>query len=140
MGKVITVVVIALVVLAGGAAVFMNMNRNGGPSDTSNTQTSTMNMKPATSTDSAPQSTNNVSINNFIFSPSSITVKKGTTVTWTNNDSVSHTVTEMDGQTGLDSGTLEHGKSYSFTFNSLGTFKYHCSIHPSMVGTVTVTD
>ncbi len=78
-----------------------------------------------------------VNIQNFAFSPSSISVHKGTTVTWTNRDNTAHTVT---GNTsgGPSSGHIQPGKSYSFTFNSTGTFPYHCSIHPAMMGKVTV--
>jgi len=75
-----------------------------------------------------------------MFSPASITVKKGTAVTWTNKDAVTHTVTENDEQKGPDSGDLASGKTYSFTYDTVGTFKYHCAIHPNMTGTVTVTE
>ncbi|MEV5509495.1 cupredoxin domain-containing protein [Streptomyces orinoci] len=83
---------------------------------------------------SAPAAASQVTIAGFAFSPSTLTVTKGTTVTWTNNDSVSHTVTGS----GLNSPTLSPGDSYSFTFNSSGTFSYICTIHPSMHGTVVV--
>jgi len=73
------------------------------------------------------------------FSPADMTVKAGTTVTWTNNDVVSHTVVESDGQTGPASSTLTPGNTYSFTFNTAGTYHYHCTIHPTMTGTITIT-
>ena len=77
-----------------------------------------------------------VSIANFAFSPASLTVHVGDTVTWSNNDSVSHTTTS---DTGIwDSGPLRPGASFSFTFTSAGTFGYHCMIHPFMVGAVVV--
>jgi len=79
-------------------------------------------------------------IKDFAFNPASLTVKKSTSVTWTNQDSSNHTVTETDGQTGPGSGSLGQGQTYSFTFNTAGTFHYKCSIHPSMTGTVTVTE
>ncbi len=88
----------------------------------------------------AQQSTNHVAISNFAFSPANITVKKGTIVTWTNQDTVGHTVTETDSQTGPRSATLSKGQSYSFTYNDVGTFKYDCSIHPYMTGKVEVTN
>lgn len=78
----------------------------------------------------------NVSIAGFAFSPSSITVKKGDTIVWMNKDSAPHTVTGGN----LNSPTLSQNKTYSFVFDKTGTFSYHCSIHPSMTGTVTVTD
>jgi plastocyanin len=72
----------------------------------------------------------------FRFSPSSITVGAGDTVTWTDNGSApeGHDVSGS----GLGSGTLHSGQSYSHTFASPGTFNYFCSIHPFMTGSVTV--
>jgi plastocyanin len=70
----------------------------------------------------------------FRFSPSSITVGSGDTVTWTNNGSEPHDVTGS----GLASGTLNPGQGYSQAFSSPGTFSYICSIHPFMRGSVTV--
>jgi plastocyanin len=77
-----------------------------------------------------------VSISGFAFHPSSVTVNVGDTVTWTNNDSVAHTATDDD--MSWDTGTLSQGGSGSITFNSAGTFPYHCSVHPTMHGTVVV--
>ena len=79
---------------------------------------------------------NAVSIANFAFSPASITVKVGDSVTWTNNDSTTHTVTADDNS--FSSGDLAPGATFSFTFPKAGTYAYHCSIHPSMTGTVVV--
>ena len=78
-----------------------------------------------------------VTIDNFAFSPQSLQVKVGTTVTWTNNQGATHTVTSDTGA--WDSGNLSQGKSFSFTFTTAGTFAYHCAIHSSMTGTVEVT-
>jgi plastocyanin len=77
-----------------------------------------------------------VSIAGFAFSPANLEVKAGTEVTWTNDDSTQHTVTADDGA--FSSPGIDPGKSYSFTFQKAGTYKYHCSIHPSMVGQVVV--
>ena len=90
---------------------------------------------PAT-TSPAPSGGNSVSIANFAFSPTSITVKIGATITWTNNDSVAHTVTSDRGV--FDSGNLAAGKSYTYTFSKAGTFPYHCAVHPSMKASVIV--
>jgi plastocyanin len=79
---------------------------------------------------------NAVSIANFAFSPTSITAKVGDKVTWTNNDSTTHTVTADDNS--FSSGDLAPGASFSFTFTKAGTFPYHCSIHSSMKATVVV--
>ena len=70
------------------------------------------------------------------FAPDDLTIAAGTTVTWINTDSVSHTSTS-DG-TGWNSATLEPGGRFAFTFQTAGTFPYHCVIHPGMVGTVVV--
>jgi plastocyanin len=78
-----------------------------------------------------------VTIQNFAFSPASVTVPTGTTVTWTNRDSAPHQVGSDTGA--FQGGALGTGASYSFTFTTPGTFPYHCVIHPSMHGTVTVT-
>ena len=78
--------------------------------------------------------TDQVSIQNFAFSPTTINVKVGAKVSWTNQDSVSHTVTADDGS--FSSSNLSQGQIYSFTFTKAGTYTYHCTIHPSMHGTV----
>lgn len=135
MKKALPIVVVAVVVIAGLAA-FLSMHKNNTKSASNMNTMSSSNQ----STSSQPEATNKVSIANFAFSPANITVKKGTTVTWTNQDSIAHTVTETDGKTGPNSGDLAKGKSYSFTFDTVGTFKYHCTVHPDMVGTVTVTE
>jgi plastocyanin len=81
------------------------------------------------------QGTAAVDIANFAFSPASLTIEAGTTVTWTNSDSVAHTAT---GDT-FDTGELAPGESGSVTFDTEGTFNYICSIHPNMTGTIMVT-
>ncbi len=77
-----------------------------------------------------------VSISGFAFVPAVDTVKAGATVTWTNQDAVAHTVTADDGTFG--SAHLGNGATFSRTFNTAGTFTYHCAIHASMHGTVVV--
>ncbi len=78
-----------------------------------------------------------VKMASFAFAPLSITVKVGTTVTWTNQDASPHTVTADDGS--FDSGSLAQGATFSQTFTKAGTFPYHCTFHSTMHGTVTVT-
>src|SRR3954451_13520024 len=70
------------------------------------------------------------------YAPHPVTGAVGGTVTWTNNDSVAHTSTANN--TAWNSGTIAPGGKFSMTFPSAGSFPYHCSIHPGMVGTVTV--
>jgi plastocyanin len=80
-----------------------------------------------------------VTINGFAFMPATITVPVGTRVVWTNQQpQVPHTVTS-DTPGIFDSGTLQTGATFAFTFNQAGTFAYHCSIHPFMHGMVVVT-
>lgn len=89
----------------------------------------------------APVSTtgaHTITIQNFAFSQSSITIKKGDSIAWVNNDAAPHTVTGDTG--GLSSGTLNTGQTYNHTFDTAGSFAYHCNFHPSMIGTVTVTN
>jgi plastocyanin len=77
-----------------------------------------------------------VDIVNFAFDPAALTVTEGDTVTWTNLDQVPHTATADDAT--WDSGTLEHGESWSYTFETSGTWDYHCTVHPMMTGSVIV--
>jgi plastocyanin len=78
-----------------------------------------------------------VSMKNIQFSPKSLTVKVGQTVTWTNDDSVAHNVTAGDGT--FKSSTFGSGKTFSWKATKAGTFDYSCTIHPGMTGTLTVT-
>ena len=82
-----------------------------------------------------PADATTVVIANLAFDPSAITVPTGTTVAWTNDDAVPHTVTSTDGA--FDSGKFDPGGSFSFTFNEPGSFPYICQLHPQMQGTVT---
>ena len=117
-----------------------------GPAQSATTQsTATQSMSgmamPTTtqSTSDQPVATNSVSIKNFTFDPAVITVKVGTTVTWTNSDQDPHTVTS-DGKSGpLNSKPLNQGETFQYTFTQAGTFAYLCTIHPIMTATVTVT-
>jgi len=88
---------------------------------------------------SAPVAANAVTIKGFAFVPAAITVKAGTTVTWTNQDSDAHTVTSQHDSGPLGSTALNTGQSYSYTFTKPGTYSYLCTIHPFMTATVTVT-
>lgn len=78
-----------------------------------------------------------VQIVGFSFSPATIQVHRGTTVVWTNKDSAGHTVTGDNG--GPDSSLLSQNQIYSYTFNTLGSFPYHCAPH-GFRGTVTVVE
>ena len=96
--------------------------------------TSTQAAAPA----AALRATVRVAIQNFAFSPATLTVSPGTTVVWTNKDSASHTVTSDTGAW-ADSGNMPTDKTFSFTFTKPGTYAYHCAYHANMIASVTVT-
>ena len=76
-----------------------------------------------------------IKIGNFTFGPQELKVKAGTTVTWTNEDDIPHTVVSPNN---FRSKTLDTDGVYSFTFTTPGTYKYFCSLHPHMTGTIVV--
>ena len=121
-------IVVTVVVIGGG--IIFTRNHIG----SSNSPT------PTTSTNASANSSSNsqaVAITDFSFSNKDITVHVGDSVTWTNQDSVNHTVTS-DASGPLNSGTLVQGASYSHIFTAAGTYPYRCSFHPDMTGSVTV--
>lgn len=96
---------------------------------------------PASSAPSGSGSTATVDMKNIQFNPKTLTVNKGTTVTWTNSDSVGHDVTKETGpgpkfQSGT--GDIGSGETYKVTFNDPGTVKYECTVHPGMTGQIVV--
>ena len=70
------------------------------------------------------------------YAPNPLSVAVGGSVTWTNNDNVTHTSTANNGA--WNSGSIAPGAQFTTTFASAGSFTYHCAIHPGMVGTITV--
>ena len=79
-----------------------------------------------------------VTIEDFAFGPATLTVPRGTTVRWTNKDDEPHTVASADDPKLFKSSALDTGDSFAFTFDRAGRFKYFCTIHPHMQGTVVV--
>jgi len=77
-----------------------------------------------------------VKVDNFSFSPQTITISPGTTVIWTNRDDIPHTVVSDDKV--FKSKVLDTDEKFSFTFDKAGNFPYFCSIHPKMTGKVIV--
>ena len=75
-------------------------------------------------------------IKDFMFTPMSVTVKAGDTVTWTNKDDEPHTVVSDNGL--FRSAALDTDETFSFKFDKPGTYHFACSIHPRMVGTIVV--
>ena len=131
-------------VRAGGAVALVN----SGKDDTKNTMgtheitpSKDNSTKSSDSANSTPEATNTVSIKDFLYSPVAIKVKVGDTVTWTNNDSTSHTITaDTASDNAPNSSTITKGGTYSFTFKTAGTYAYHCNFHGQMKGTVEVTE
>jgi plastocyanin len=85
---------------------------------------------PAGGTDTA------VKIDNFTFAPQRVNVKAGTTITWTNQDDIPHTVTSAT--KAFRSKALDTDDKFSFTFTTAGVYEYFCSLHPHMTGTIVV--
>jgi plastocyanin len=83
----------------------------------------------------SPMST--LSIHNFTFTPQTLTVKAGTTVTWINKDDIPHGIASSNNAF-KKSGALDTDDSYSFTFTTPGTYQYFCYLHPNMVGSIVV--
>jgi plastocyanin len=79
-----------------------------------------------------------VKIDNFSFTPVTLTVTAGTTVTWTNRDDIPHTVVSADDPKTFKSKVMDTDEKFSFTFTKAGTYTYFCSVHPKMTGTVVV--
>jgi len=124
--------VVALVVLVGLTIKWKpdDSKTVSSPDTTAATGDST-----AASVASGPQA---VTIKDFAFAAPSLNIAKGTTVTWTNQDNVGHSVVSSD-KTTFKSAKLTQGQAFSFTFDTDGTFAYICGIHPYMQGTITVT-
>jgi plastocyanin len=119
MKKIISLsLVLAAVVILGGCSLYGPTQNNTGTMPTTG----------------ATAAGNAVNIQNFSFNPPVLTVTKGTTVTWTNNDSVTHQIKSDT----FNSSGLTNGQTFSFTFTNSGSFDYSCAIHPSMTGKIVV--
>ena len=124
--------ILVYVVIGGviyAAVYFLFLNKGGYKYGSSN-------LYQANPTGSAQVAKNYIEISNFNFSPATLTVKVGDTVTWTNKDSMSHSATADDKS--FDTGVLTKGQSGKVTFSKAGTYTYYCSIHSSMRGTIIV--
>lgn len=121
--------------IIGLTIILIAVSATGGCSLYGNNQTSAPRPAPAPAQPAETQSNlNAINIENFSFSPNTLTVKKGMAVTWTNNDSAPHTIKSA----AFNSEVLNKGQSFSFTFNEAGTFNYYCSLHPAMTGEIIV--
>ena len=86
----------------------------------------------------SPAPAADVKIDNVSFTPQTLTVHPGTTVTWVNRDDLPHTVTSTDKK--FKSAALDTDQRFAFTFTAPGTYSYFCSIHPHMTGKIIVSD
>jgi plastocyanin len=121
------VAVVIIIIVVATAAVLLSQPKSSSPSGSSGQNTGSSGQNAS------------VSINNFAFNPTPITITADTTVTWKNDQDVTHTVTSDQGSMeSFNSGDLAPGATYSHTFNTAGTYDYHCSIHTSMHGQVIV--
>src|SRR3989344_1506254 len=132
MNRAIALIVIIFVVV-GGAYYLINKDTSG----EIKVQIPTAETNTVPISDPSAAENASVSIQNFSFNPSVLSIKTGTTVTWTNNDSVPHTVTTDSGDL-LNSSTIAPGQLFSYTFAVPGSVSYHCALHPSMKGTISV--
>ena len=84
----------------------------------------------------APPDSTQIVIKDFMFTPNSLTVKAGSTVTWVNKDDEPHNVVSDTGS--FRSGAVDTDETFSFKFDKPGTYPYHCALHPRMVATIIV--
>ena len=119
-----------IIILLTGAFVYLVVNKNllgvekpDGSSDTSD--------------GAVVEGVGYIKIINHAFGPSDIKVKQGQTVFWTNEDSVAHSI-KSDSGTELSSSSMDKGFSYAHSFETKGTYNYHCEAHPEMKGRVIV--
>jgi amicyanin len=153
MSKTVVGVIVSVLAIIIIGAVVLRGNSDGNPTTTSdhssmdmsgsNQQSSLGTSSTSTKPSDNSQATqaNSVEIKDYAYVPGKIQIKKGTTVTWTNRDSVRHDVSpDKSGADFKGSDLLAQGESYTFTFNTIGTYTYHCSPHPYMKGTVEVTE
>lgn len=158
MNKTAVGVIIAIVAVLGiGGVVLLNKpndeknssvtsssSENGSSKDMDDMNMGSESVSPSSSDNSGPQDLTSKSevsmdIKNFAFTQKQITVKKGTKVTWTNRDEAKHNAfSKTDG--GPKGNLLATGESYSFTFDTVGTFNYFCEPHPYMKASVTVVE
>jgi plastocyanin len=130
MNKILIVIVVVL--LLGGAGWFL-MSKD---SKTTGTTTKQVTTGSKTNTGATVTTQNVVELKDFDFSPKSLTVKAGSTVTFKNTDLAGHSVTAEDKS--FDSGILNQNETASITFDKAGTYPFYCTSHPAMKMTVTV--
>lgn len=127
--KVLPLLAVMIVIAVGATLIILLTSPSGG--DTGSTG------NPAAASGSArggPGKTVKVAISNFKYGPATVTIKQGTKVAWTDNDTANHTATGK----GFDTGSIDKGQTKTAAFKRRGTYKYICQFHPFMHGTVVV--
>lgn len=138
----IVAVVVVVILLVGGVVAY-NQSKTMQPESSDSSAKTTSKIPGVNNEDLTPPSEpNSINIENYTFVPATLTVKKGTTITWTNKDQAKHNVVADDDspQGGPNGPLIGQGETYSFTFDTVGTFKYHCQPHPYMKSEVVVTE
>ncbi len=131
--------IVILLVAGGAVALTHKADNNKRATQSTSSPQSNPSTNPTPASSSQTSSTGSIDIKNMMFMPPQISIQKGGTVTWTNNDSVAHTVTDdLKNVGGPDSPSIAPGAKYSFTFDKTGSFQYHCTFHSSMRGTIVV--
>ena len=119
LGRIVILLLLAILLVIAGCA-----QKSAETSDTGKSNT-------------APSGGKTVTIQNFAFGPDTITISKGDTVSWINQDSAPHKVTSDSGNE-LDSPSIANGQSFSHTFSQAGEYDYHCGLHPGMKAKIIV--
>lgn len=151
MNRTILGVLVAVVAALAILGVVISSNRQPSTATQSNTDQNTTESnqpagsgsQPSNNQTSEPASVAGIEMKGSSFSPANIKIKKGTTVTWTNKDSIEHDVVPDDPSPAFKGSgrLLSKGESYSFTFNTVGKYSYFCTPHASfMKGTIEVTE
>ncbi len=133
-GIILTVVILVVAIVAfnlGSKSVLEVPSSPSPPSMQSNTEPAANASTPAL------EGNQTIIIENLAFNPSELRIKVGNQITWINNDRMSHTVSSNIGYE-LNSGKFSQGAVYKHTFNTIGTFNYHCNIYPMMKGKIIV--
>lgn len=129
------IIVVAVIIVGVGIYYFISNNNSGG-----NPSLSAPGNSSPTSSVTTPGEEVTINLKNFSFDPAAKTIKVGTKVTWVNNDTVAHTITSDTGSL-LNSSPIAPGRSFSFVFTSPASdVNYHCKIHPTMKGSITVVE
>jgi plastocyanin len=120
------------------ACLALLQSASGAPAGDTAAPAAAQEAHPAAASDKAADHT--IVIKNMAYAQPKLTVSVGETVKWVNEDSAPHTVTTTSGPEKFDSGNLEKGESWSFTFTKPGTYSYYCAVHPDMKAQITVVD